>query len=183
MAELKDIIKVRLEEIAGGVISRSLELNGWEMRAARHLGPERYEYFDDRWRTLNIGDIWGRQGQTVFMRRKIIVPPEWKGQRPKRFWPFCFSTTYSDTISAMSHLSVSSSKNSAEKANFLPPPLIGYRRPYIKGRSWQAYNRQYSGNYTKNAADLSFSIVFDPFETDEAPAFRDEQVLKKADRI
>jgi len=81
MAELKDIIKVRLEEIAGGVISRSLELNGWEMRAARHLGPERYEYFDDRWRTLNIGDIWGRQGQTVFMRRKIIVPPEWKGQR------------------------------------------------------------------------------------------------------
>ncbi|MDD3925107.1 MAG: alpha-mannosidase [bacterium] len=81
MAELKDIVWVRLEEIAAGVVSRSVNLDGWEVRTADYLKPGAYEYRDGQWGLLNIGDIWGRQGQTVFMKRRITVPPEWKGQR------------------------------------------------------------------------------------------------------
>ncbi|MCL5102716.1 MAG: alpha-mannosidase [Armatimonadetes bacterium] len=78
MTSLLDVLYVRLEEIKSRIIAREETLNGWQTRHAKHLAPEQYEYIDD-WQTVNVGDIWARQGQNAFMRKDITIPSEWVG--------------------------------------------------------------------------------------------------------
>lgn len=78
MARLIETLRLRVEEIGSRVVVYQERLDGWEKRAARHLGPGEYEFLED-WTPLDVGDIWARQGQTVFLRRKVTIPPEWSG--------------------------------------------------------------------------------------------------------
>ncbi|MHB9037950.1 MAG: hypothetical protein ACYC64_14930 [Armatimonadota bacterium] len=71
--------EVRVEEISSQVVAKEDLLNGWDIRHARHLTPEQYEYTDD-WQTVNVDDIWARQGQTAFMKRDITIPKDWGGR-------------------------------------------------------------------------------------------------------
>ena len=80
MASLAEVIRVRLDEIKDRVITGRRELENWEIRTARHLGPDQYRYETD-WRSLRVGEIWGRPGVTAFLRRRTEVPPEWAGRR------------------------------------------------------------------------------------------------------
>ncbi len=81
MAKLLDVLSRRVEEIKGQIIVKKVVLNGWSMKAAKHLAPGKYEFLDADWKPLNVGDIWARQGQTVFMRRKVQIPADWAGMR------------------------------------------------------------------------------------------------------
>jgi len=76
-----DVIRVRVEELKDCVISKKSVLNGWEMRTAKHLGPNDYEFPHDDWKNLDVGDIWARQGETTFMRRTVTIPTDWAGCR------------------------------------------------------------------------------------------------------
>ncbi|MHB9038757.1 MAG: glycoside hydrolase family 38 N-terminal domain-containing protein, partial [Armatimonadota bacterium] len=80
MASLLNVVRVRVEEIASQIVAKETILNNWDIRHAKHLAPEQYEYTDD-WQTVNVGDIWARQGQTAFMKREITVPKDWVGAR------------------------------------------------------------------------------------------------------
>lgn len=80
MPELVDIIKKRLEEIQGCIIAHRTELKDWEIRKARHLAPEKYEFTTD-WKPIKVGEIWGYPGETVFFRNKIKIPTAWQGKR------------------------------------------------------------------------------------------------------
>ncbi|MCE5199961.1 alpha-mannosidase, partial [bacterium] len=80
MANLVDRIRTRVDELHGSYTSRNEALNGWQMRHAKHLAPEQYEYLDD-WAPLNVNEIWAHQGQTAFLRRTINVPGDWAGLR------------------------------------------------------------------------------------------------------
>ncbi|NUQ71813.1 MAG: alpha-mannosidase [Chthonomonadales bacterium] len=79
MAHLIETLRLRVAEIGSAVIVRQARLDGWEMRSARHLGPGLYDYADEDWRPLDVGDIWARQGWTAFLRRTITIPEEWAG--------------------------------------------------------------------------------------------------------
>lgn len=79
MARLIETLKLRVSEIGSQVIVREERLDGWQKRAATHLGPGQYDYLDAEWTTLDVGDIWARQGQTVFLRRQIAIPADWSG--------------------------------------------------------------------------------------------------------
>ncbi len=52
-----------------------------EHRGGRYHGPGEYTY-DSDWEPLNEGEIWGRPGQTVWIRFSIHVPDHWKGLQP-----------------------------------------------------------------------------------------------------
>ena len=80
MASLAEVVRVRLDEIKARVITGCQELEDWEIRIARHLGPDQYRYETD-WRSLRVGEIWGRPGVTAFLRRRVGIPPEWAGRR------------------------------------------------------------------------------------------------------
>ena len=47
MASLAEVIRVRLDEIKDRVITGRRELENWEIRTARHLGPDQYRYETD----------------------------------------------------------------------------------------------------------------------------------------
>lgn len=79
MARLIETLRLRVAEIGSQVVAREERLDGWEKRAASHLGPGKYEFMDAKWSSLDVGDIWARQGQTAFLRRTIRIPAEWAG--------------------------------------------------------------------------------------------------------
>ncbi len=71
---------MRIKEIEDVVIAGSRTLDGWQVRNARFIDSCQYDYICD-WRMLNNGDIWARQGETAFIKRKITVPGDWTGRR------------------------------------------------------------------------------------------------------
>ena len=81
MAKLIDVVGVRVEEIATQIIIKEDALNGWDIRHAKNPAPEKYEFFDAGYNTVNVGDIWARQGQTAFLNRNISIPSDWAGAR------------------------------------------------------------------------------------------------------
>jgi len=78
MATLLETLRLRVAEIGSQVIVHQELLNGWRKRAAKHLAPGQYEYLED-WAELNVGEVWAREGQTVFLKRSVAIPPEWAG--------------------------------------------------------------------------------------------------------
>lgn len=79
MAKLIETLRLRVQEIASQVVVREERLDGWLKRAAEHLGPGEYSFIDAEWSPINVGDIWARQGQTVFLKRSVTVPEDWSG--------------------------------------------------------------------------------------------------------
>lgn len=79
MARLIETLRLRVAEIGSQVVAQEERLDGWLKRAARHLGPGEYEWLEDDWSVVNVGDIWARQGQTVFLKRSVAIPGPWTG--------------------------------------------------------------------------------------------------------
>lgn len=80
MPSLTHIVRRRVNEIKDRIVTDRIDIRDWECRKARHLGPEEYEYLSD-WGPLNVGEVWGVPGVTVFFRRSFTVPAEWAGRR------------------------------------------------------------------------------------------------------
>ncbi|HSV72778.1 MAG TPA: glycoside hydrolase family 38 C-terminal domain-containing protein [Chthonomonadales bacterium] len=79
MADPFHVARKRIAEIGRRVVRASLTLDSWERRAARHLGPGQYEWLEEGAPAVDVGGVWGSQGQTVFLRRRARVPEEWAG--------------------------------------------------------------------------------------------------------
>ncbi|MCE5199642.1 alpha-mannosidase [bacterium] len=71
---------MRIQEIHETVATESTVINGWQVRNAKFIRVGEYEYLNE-WRSLNVGDIWARQGETAFIRRTVTVPHDWAGYR------------------------------------------------------------------------------------------------------
>ncbi len=80
MASLNDVVRCRSEEIRASSLLKQEALNGWQIRHARHVAPEQYEYTDD-WANLDVNGMWATQGQTAFLRRTVTIPATWTGLR------------------------------------------------------------------------------------------------------
>ena len=81
MVSLLDILRVRVDEIKSQIVTKDQILNGWEVRRAKHLAPEEYEFIDPDWLPLNVHDVWAKQGETAFIRRNVRIPEDWAGLR------------------------------------------------------------------------------------------------------
>jgi len=81
LVKLSKIVNTWLEQIRQRIIVDQRTLDGWEVRNAKYIDPGNYEYLDECWRKLDVGDTWARQGQTAFMQRAARVPAEWSGKR------------------------------------------------------------------------------------------------------
>ncbi len=81
MKDLLNLVSVRVSEMEPGLIKKETTLDGWLCRNAVYRAPGDYEFLQDDWRQLNVGDIWARAGETAFLRRVITVPSDWAGER------------------------------------------------------------------------------------------------------
>ena len=81
MASLLEVVRVRIDEIRARVIKEQETLNGWGVRHAKHLAPDVYDYVEEGWSEISVGDIWARQGQTAFLRKDVVIPGGWAGER------------------------------------------------------------------------------------------------------
>ena len=56
-------------------VSRApIDIAGWEYRRARYHDPESYDYLDDAWRPIAVGEAWGGPDTTVFFRATVAIP-------------------------------------------------------------------------------------------------------------
>ncbi|MCC6731554.1 MAG: alpha-mannosidase [Chthonomonadales bacterium] len=81
MADLVQTMRLRVAEIGGCVVREQVRLDGWQVRAALHLAPGRYEPLEAGWRSLDVGGAWARPGETAFLRREVRAPDHWRGLR------------------------------------------------------------------------------------------------------
>ncbi|MFW6328479.1 MAG: alpha-mannosidase [Alkalispirochaetaceae bacterium] len=53
-------------------------LEGWEHRRALYHAPGEYECLDSQWQPFRVGESWGGDGVTSFLRTQFSLPPEWR---------------------------------------------------------------------------------------------------------
>jgi alpha-mannosidase len=70
----------RLEAILQRSMMDMEPLDGWEIRQAYYRDIGEYEYIDDDWRTIRLGEYWGGKDVSAFFRRPITIPDRMGGQ-------------------------------------------------------------------------------------------------------
>ncbi len=78
MPSMNAVLRTRCEELKSLVIADSRDLEGWTCENALYLDFGKYEYLNNK-RTVNIGDVWAKAGQTAFFEKDVTIPPEWEG--------------------------------------------------------------------------------------------------------
>ncbi len=72
-------IERHLERIEAFAVYDPIDLTPWQYRRARLTGPDKYEYLDPDWGTINLGDEWGGPDITAFFRTTVTIPAGYAG--------------------------------------------------------------------------------------------------------
>ncbi|MBP5274482.1 MAG: alpha-mannosidase, partial [Abditibacteriota bacterium] len=78
MASMNAVLRTRLNELKGLIITDSRDIEGWECENALFLDMGKYEYKNNK-RSVSPGDVWAKAGETAFFKKTVAIPPEWKG--------------------------------------------------------------------------------------------------------
>lgn len=70
-----------LKHLAPAITQTCAQLTEWQMRSADYQSPGVYHWRDNSVHTLRVGEHWGLPGTTVFLQRKVQVPPECRGRK------------------------------------------------------------------------------------------------------
>lgn len=81
LASFAERIELRLQTIADAMLPQRVPLDGWEKREGYYRGPGEYEWIDEAFRPVRIGDTWGREDSSALWRCTATVPEAFKGQR------------------------------------------------------------------------------------------------------
>jgi len=72
---------MKLKDLKGKIYTHLTPVDGWMMRQAyfRKLGE--YDYIDEDWKPIKIGEHWGGNDVSCFFKQTITVPKEMKGKK------------------------------------------------------------------------------------------------------
>lgn len=69
-----------LARLESAVYYDRLPIDRWEHRRAIYRDRDMYDYLDDSWQPFAVGDRWGGEGVTSFLRTTVAIPPAYRGQ-------------------------------------------------------------------------------------------------------
>ena len=81
IAGFHDRAAMRFEVIEKAIFPERVTLDEWRCRRARHTNPGQYDWTDEDWWTLRIGEMWGEPKITGFFRRTIEIPEPFRGRK------------------------------------------------------------------------------------------------------
>ena len=68
-----------LTRLESAVYYDQLPITSWQHRRAIYRDRDVYDYRDDRWQPFGVGDRWGGEGVTSFLRTVVTIPPAYRG--------------------------------------------------------------------------------------------------------
>jgi alpha-mannosidase len=74
-------VEIRLSNIQEHIVKARHIVDGWQIRECYFRDLGEYEYIDDDWRTISIGELWGGPDISAFFKRHIQIPQEFAGER------------------------------------------------------------------------------------------------------
>jgi alpha-mannosidase len=74
-----EYIQQFLDLVRPRLYRQAVEVGGWQVRHARHLGPGRYRWAEAAWQPVGPGQRWGGEGLTGFFRTTFTVPADLTG--------------------------------------------------------------------------------------------------------
>jgi alpha-mannosidase len=81
IATFRERVGFRMDVIKERLFPRRVTLDDWQIRECIHRGGDDYEWLDAEWRPFRLGDTWGDEGTSAFMRRRAEVPEEFAGEK------------------------------------------------------------------------------------------------------
>ncbi|WP_420630158.1 alpha-mannosidase [Candidatus Leptofilum sp.] len=72
-------IERHLARIASFITYAPIELTFWEYRRARLTAPGSYQFLDEAWRVIEVGEQWGGPDTTAFFRKTLVIPESHSG--------------------------------------------------------------------------------------------------------
>ncbi len=73
-------IERHIKRVEECMYSEPLVLDNWEYRTARLTGASAYQYEQESWRTIRLGETWGGEDITAFFHKSITIPKELQGE-------------------------------------------------------------------------------------------------------
>ena len=76
----EEFIELRFGWLKRYVYEEKREITTFEIRDARQVAEETYEFYSDSYRSLKKGDFYFTPDGTAFIRAQARVPDEWEGR-------------------------------------------------------------------------------------------------------
>lgn len=73
-------LKLLLDIIRPKMFIKSYPIDHWKAREAYYKNIGEYEWIDKKGRAFNVGDKWGNNDTTIFMRTSITIPKIYDGK-------------------------------------------------------------------------------------------------------
>ncbi|MBM4148018.1 MAG: alpha-mannosidase [Lentisphaerae bacterium] len=80
IASFEERAQLRFDVIKAMTHRKRVPAPEWEIRYARYLAPDKYEFLDD-WRPIPVGGAWGGEDITAFFRQTVTMPDELDGEK------------------------------------------------------------------------------------------------------
>jgi len=76
----EEIIQGRIESLRPWIFPETETLDGWTLRQFKYDYRGKRTFVDDKWRPIDVGDVWGGPDMSAFFRCKARIPEKFKGK-------------------------------------------------------------------------------------------------------
>jgi alpha-mannosidase len=73
MVMIKKKIEGELKYLCNNIYYNQKSIHGWKIKLSRYISPGKYEYTDNEWRDISVGEYWGSDDITAFLSNKIVL--------------------------------------------------------------------------------------------------------------
>ncbi len=80
-ADFIALAQTRIKAIKDRIIVARHPLDEWQIKRARYIAPQKYEYLDEDWQTIRVGDKWGGEEGTAFLQKDVVIPDNFAGRK------------------------------------------------------------------------------------------------------
>jgi alpha-mannosidase len=77
----EELTKLKLQEFKECIYPVIRPIDAWKIKECYYKNVGEYEFIDQEWRTINVGDTWGGEGLSAFFQNKVVIPEEMKSEK------------------------------------------------------------------------------------------------------
>ena len=74
-------VDLKLKELKCCMYKDIISVDNWVMRHAYYKEPNQYEYTDEQWKPIKVGEYWGGKDMSCFFRQTVKIPSSMKGEK------------------------------------------------------------------------------------------------------
>ncbi|MDF2842555.1 MAG: Alpha-mannosidase [Herbinix sp.] len=77
----EELTKLKLQELKECIYPVVRPISPWQIKECYYKNVGEYEFVDQEWRMIDVGDTWGGEGLSAFFRNKVVIPGDLKGEK------------------------------------------------------------------------------------------------------